>query len=90
MICLLFGYNLNYNEIFHKLDCIFDNVDKNNENFSINKNDVYNKFLMLLKPLKNIEEIKKTGEKINDYIKYFNGDEFKNVEKKLNELHNLK
>ena len=90
VICLLFGYNLNYNEIFHKLDCIFDNVDKNNENFSINKNDVYNKFLMLLKPLKNIEEIKKTGEKINDYIKYFNGDEFKNVEKKLNELHNLK
>ena len=90
VICLLFGYSVNYNKIFHKLECIFDNLDKNNENNRINKDDVYNKFLMILKPLKNIEEIKKTGEKINDYIKYFNGNEFKNVEKKLNELYNLK
>ena len=84
VICFLFGNNINYKDIFNKLDCIFDNLNSTINN--IDKNDIYNKFVMLLKHLKNEDEIKKTVEKINKYIKHFKSGEFKNVEKKVKEI----
>ena len=86
VICLLFGNNINYKEMFNKLDSIYNNLNKDNNSINNNNNDIYNKFMILIKPLKNIGEIKKTGEKINKYIKNFKNDDLKNVEKKVKEL----
>ena len=84
VICLLYGCDINYNVMFNKLDNIYDNLNKDNN--CINNNNAYNKFLMILKPLKNIDEIKKTREKISKYINNFKNGELKNIEKKVNEL----
>ena len=80
LICLLITkndkHNIDYNEIFSKLDSLYDNK-------FINKSDISNDFLMLLKPLKNIEMIKIMEESILNLIKNIKKKDLINLAKKI-------
>jgi len=88
VVCLLLKSYFNFYELTNKLDNIFYNLYDYN-NTSINKDIVYEKFLMLLKPLKNERMVKYIGERIEDYIKNINKDELVNIRKKMELFNNL-
>ena len=89
VICLLFKNIMNYNDIFNKLNCLFDYLYENNNCNNENEKVNFNKLQMLLKPLKNENMIKQTVEKIFNYIKNFDKDELVNITKKLEKYNNL-
>ena len=86
--CLLFKNNLNIEEMMNKLNNIFDNINENNNSY-INKNKVYEKFMMLVKPLKNIKEIKDIGISILKCIKNIKRNDLSNISKKVEQYNNL-
>ena len=88
VVCLLLKSYFNFYELTNKLDNIFFNLYDYN-NTSINKDIVYEKLLMLLKPLKNETMIKYIGKRIEDYIKNINKDELVNIRKKMELFNNL-
>ena len=88
VICILLKNYFNFDELINKLDNIFDNLYEDN-NISINKDIIYEKFLMLLKPIKNEIKVKYVGERIVDYIKNINKDELINIKKKMELFNNL-
>jgi len=88
VVCLLLKSYFNSYELTNKLDNIFYNLYDYN-NISINKDIVYEKFLMLLKPLKNERMVKYIGERIEDYIKNINKAELVNIRKKMELFNNL-
>ena len=85
---LLFKNNLNIEEMMNKLNNIFDNINENNNSY-INKNKVYEKFMMLVKPLKNIKEIKDIGISILKCIKNIKRNDLSNISKKVDQYNNL-
>ena len=85
---LLFKNNLNIEEMINKLNNIFDNINENNNSY-INKNKVYEKFMMLVKPLKNIKEIKDIGISILKCIKNIKRNDLSNISKKVDQYNNL-
>jgi len=88
VVCLLLKSYFNFYELTNKLDNIFYNLYDYN-NTSINKDIVYEKFLMLLKPLKNERMVKYIGERIENYIKNINKAELVNIRKKMELFNNL-
>ena len=88
VICFLYNSNINLANMFNKLDSIFDNLYCFNNN-NINKNNLYKKFLMLIKPLKNEMAIKNTGERIMNYLKNIKKGELSNISKKLELFKNI-
>ena len=88
VVCFLLKNNLNIEEMINKLNNIFDNINESNKS-NINKNKVYEKFLMLIKPLKEIKRIKNTEESILKYVKNLNRKELNNISKKVEQYYNL-
>ena len=74
--------------MMNKLNNIFDNINENNNSY-INKNKVYEKFMMLVKPLKNIKEIKDIGISILKCIKNIKRNDLSNISKKVEQYNNL-
>ena len=74
--------------MMNKLNNIFDNINENNKSY-INKNKVYENFLMLVKPLKNIKEIKDIGISILKCIKNIKRNDLSNIAKKVDQYNNL-
>ena len=88
VICLLYN-NCNYVEMINKLEGMIDNLyDKNNSN--MNKNSVYGNFSKLLKPFKNVNEVKNIENNILLYIKNQKDEKLINILKKVKEYYNLK
>ena len=85
VICLLYENNINYDEMFKKLDNIFDNLykEKNYNDKNENRNNNFNKFMMLIKHLKNKTKIKIIIEKIFNCIQNFEKDRLFNIAKKV-------
>ena len=88
VVCFLLKNNLNIEEMINKLNNIFDNINENNNSY-INKNKVYEKFMMLVKPLKNIKEIKDIGISILKCIKNIKRNDLSNISKKVDQYNNL-
>ena len=82
VICFLYKSNLNLDEMFNKLDNIFYKL-YSSSNSKINKNKIYENFLILIKPLKDEIAIKNTWKRIIDYLKNIKKDELINIGKKL-------
>ena len=85
VICLLCENNINYDEMFKKLDNIFDNLykEKDYNDKNENRNNNFNKFMMLIKHLKNKTKIKIIIEKIFNCIQNFEKDRLFNIAKKV-------
>ena len=89
VVCLLCKNIINYNEIFNKLNCMFDFLYENDNINKENEKNIFNKLQITLKPLKNENKIKRTGEKIFNYIKFIDKDELVNIAKKVEKYNNL-
>ena len=86
VVCFL-NNNVNFEQMCNKLDGIFDYLNEKNNN--VYKSDIYEKFIMLINPLKNMNEIKNMEKSIWKNIKNPKKENLNGIIKKIEEYNNL-